>query len=103
MGKGGIDPFYFLYKMSFTEIILTLEGIEMRDLPGWRQMRLLAVNILTGIGAKKEDGSRIAPSDIVQLPEDTEISEADDYDDDEVMRLIADCEAYNRSLSSTAE
>ena len=52
MGKGGIDPHYFLYKMSFTEIILALEGIELRDLPGWRQMRLLAVNILTGIGAK---------------------------------------------------
>ena len=80
MGKGGIDPNYFLHKMSFTEIILALEGIELRDLPGWRQMRLLAVNILTGIGAKKEDGSRISPSDIVQLPEDTEVLENEDYD-----------------------
>ena len=89
--------------MSFTEIILALEGIELRDLPGWRQMRLLAVNILTGSGAKKYDGSHIAPYDIVQLPGDAEVLENEDYEEDEVMRLIADCEAYNRSLSSTAE
>lgn len=58
--------------MPMWEAMLYLDGLQLRDRSIYDSMRILAANVLSGIGAKMKDGSAIQPSAIYQFPDEVE-------------------------------
>lgn len=87
VGEGGVDPGYFLDKMSFIEVRLFLDGLNKRNRDAWEQTRILAYIIAQVNSTKQLDISNVLP-----LPWDNDKIETKQHDtvsDDDIKRLRA--------------
>lgn len=83
MGKGGVDPEYFKYKMTLSEAALYMDGLNMRDRTAWGTTRWLIWTISKMVGGKA--GS---PEDIIRFPWERDKDMTDEEKDDEYERMM---------------
>lgn len=107
MGRGGIDPLYFLDEMTWVEILLYLKGLNDRDRSIYDSMRILAANVLSGIGAKMKDGTDIQPSAIYKFQDEVKQKMVQTAKDavaykERLVKLLQQCNAENKSARKHA-
>lgn len=105
VGKGGVSPEYFFLKMHMWEAMLYLEGMQLRDRSIYDAMRILVANVLSGMGAKKKDGTAIRLSEIYQFPDEVETDAIETEEDIEkkkqnLISLLRSCNAENKKAAS---
>lgn len=72
VGEGGVDPGYFLDKMSFVEVSCFLDGLNRRNRESWEQTRIVSYIIAQANSTKK-----LEQSDILCFPWDEKEDVAD--------------------------
>lgn len=81
VGQGGMDPEYFLNKMSIQEAESFLEGLQNSKRDGWEQSRLIAYMV-----ARVNTTSDIELTDIIRFSWD-EKKEKEKITSEEIERL----------------
>lgn len=88
MGKGGVSPDYFLYRMQWHEAQLYMDGLAMRDRTAWTTTRWLGWLTARLLGSKADDPSSLLPFPWEQEPDDP-------IDEAELQSLLSQCSTYN--------
>lgn len=107
MGRGGIDPRYFLDEMTWVEILLYLKGLNDRDRSIYDAMRIQTANMLNGWGVKTEGGSVLQPGDIFKFPDEVKqkmVQTAKDAvaDKERLVNFLKQCNAENKAARKHA-
>lgn len=94
VGRGGIDPEYFLRKMKFCEIQPLIDGIQDREKGAWERMRMHAFLVAKLMGDKDHD----SPSEFMPFGWEEEVKSDEEAAQDEaaLQALLEDCRRRNR-------
>lgn len=103
MGRGGVDPDYFMHRMKWYEVRLYADGMWEREHAGWMQNRKLIYYMLIAGNVKKENGRQVAEEDIYPLPwldeKKKQAYQEPDYQE-RMKALLEDCKAWNEAQGS---
>lgn len=83
VGRGGVSPAYFFYKMTWAEAAAYMRGRELREREEWERTRRVMWAVMVPY-AKNRD---FEPSDVIKFPWEKDFVDTSRVDENELERV----------------
>ena len=83
VGRGGVSPAYFFYRMTFAEAAAFMRGRELKEREEWERTRRVMWAVLVPHSKKRN----FEPDDVIKFPWEKDSVDTSEVDEGELERV----------------
>lgn len=83
VGRGGVSPAYFFYKMTWAEAAAYMRGRELREREEWERTR----RVMWAVMVPHAKNRNFEPSDVIKFPWEKDFVDTSQVDENELERV----------------